>query len=43
MVSLDEALADLYNQDIITFQTVKNFCSDHAEVAKLIDSAKLKK
>jgi twitching motility protein PilT len=43
MVSLDESLAELYNREIITFQTVKDFCNDHEEVSKLISSAKSKK
>ncbi|MFC1865544.1 type IV pilus twitching motility protein PilT [Chloroflexota bacterium] len=43
MVSLDESLAELYNREIITFQTVKDFCKDHEEVSKLIGSIKSKK
>lgn len=38
MVSLDDSLAELYNREIITFQTVKDFCSDHEGVSKLISS-----
>jgi twitching motility protein PilT len=36
MVSLDASLAELYNRQIITFQTVKDFCRDHKEVSRLI-------
>ena len=36
----DESLAELYNREIITFQTVKDFCGDHEGVSKLISSAK---
>ncbi len=43
MVSLDESLAELYNRQIITFQTVKDFCGDQGEVSKLISNAKSKK
>ena len=40
MISLDESLAELYNKEIIDFDTVKCFCRNHEEVAKLIDSSK---
>lgn len=40
MISLDESLVDLYNKQIISFQTVKDFCNDQEEVSKLITSSK---
>jgi len=43
MVSLDASLAELYNRQIITFQTVKDFCRDSEEVSRLIASSKGKK
>ncbi|MFH1662549.1 MAG: PilT/PilU family type 4a pilus ATPase [Chloroflexota bacterium] len=43
MIALDESLVDLYNRQIISFQTVKDFCNDHEEVSKLISSSKGKK
>jgi len=43
MISLDESLVDLYNRQIISFQTVKEFCNDRGEVSKLISSFKGKK
>jgi hypothetical protein len=39
----DEALVDLYNRQIITFQTVKDFCYDFGEISGLISSSKNKK
>jgi len=33
----------LYNRQIITFQTVKEFCNDRGEVSKLISSSRGKK
>ncbi len=38
MISLDESLVDLYDKDIITYETVLAFCRDHSEVAKLIST-----
>ena len=43
MISLDESLVDLYERQIISFQTVKDFCNDREEVSKLISSSKGKK
>ena len=43
MITLDESLVDLYKSQIISFQTVKDFCNDRAEVSKLISSPKGKK
>lgn len=43
MISLDESLVDLYEEQIISFQTVKDFCNDLDEVSKLISSSKDKK
>ena len=40
MISLDESLVDLYNKQIISYQTVKEFCNDRGEVSKLISSSK---
>ena len=43
MISLDESLVGLYNRQMISFQTVKDFCNDREEVSKLISSSKDKK
>ncbi len=40
MISLDESLVELYNKQIISYQTVQNFCNDREEVSKLISSSK---
>jgi len=39
MVSLDESLADLYNKQIIPFETVQKFCNNQEEISKLISSS----
>jgi twitching motility protein PilT len=39
-VSLDESLMDLYRRDIISFETVLNYCRDREEVGKVPSMAK---
>ena len=41
MISLDEALVNLYLKEIITGKTVLSFCNDRSEVEKLIGKVKL--
>ncbi len=42
MVSLDEALVNLYLKGVITKETLLAFCNDHAEVERLISGHKEK-
>jgi len=42
MISLDEALVDLYLKQIITGETLMNFCNDRQEVEKLIGRLEVK-
>jgi twitching motility protein PilT len=39
MISLDESLMDLYQRDIITYETVLAFCHEREEVGKLTSTA----
>jgi twitching motility protein PilT len=42
MITLDEVLVDLYLKDIITGESVVNFCNDRQEVEKLIGRIEVK-
>ncbi len=43
MISLDEALVDLYLRRVITMETVKKFCNDSKEVEALISGYRVRK
>jgi twitching motility protein PilT len=42
MVSLDEALVDLYLRRVITMDMVYKFCNDRKEVEAIIGGSKMK-